>query len=840
MFTIKSRGSISMHLKTVISLIVSSMLLIQSSISAAQKPSAAQIEQFKQLPASQQQALAKQYGIDLGALGNSGYPQPNINQGDKNNNRQPLMQIESELQSNTLKSNTLRNETLEHDLRLELIDEEPEPLTPFGYQLFENAPTSFMPAIDIPIPSEYVMGPGDNIIVQLYGKENLSHALTINREGEIQFPKLGPIVVAGLSFTNVKSLITDTIDEQMIGVKASVTMGALRSIRIFILGEATLPGSYTVNSLSTMTNALFASGGISTMGSLRNIQLKRGGQLVTTLDLYDLLLKGDTTSDARLLPGDVIFIPPIGKTVGVGGEVRRPAIYELNKEVTANQAIALAGGFLATAYPQASRIERINDNGQRTLVDVNLKTRQGKNLAIKDADTLQIFSVLDRVEDIVEVEGHVKRPGGSAWRPGLQFTDVIGSADDLLPNADLSIALIVTEQGPSHQLVVKSFSPNAAFAAQEHNSKANPLLTAQDRIILFDYSTDRVEILQDIVESLAVQSSIDQRRQLVTINGNVRFPGKYPLASKASAQQMIALAGGLTDRAFSLGAELTRYVIDAQQHQTIKHFNIALSESHNFVLQEEDSIHIKQLPNWKGSETVVIEGEVMFPGTYTIQRGETLSKVIQRAGGLNDYAFIEASIFSRAALRELEKIRLDELQQQLESDIATSNIQEGGDNIAKEEAEQLLESMEEIRPTGRMVIDLANILEKPDSYDVVLKNGDRLIVPMQRQTVTVVGEVQHATSHLFENKLSLNEYIERSGGTTIKADKKRIYVVRANGSVYLPGESRWFKRGVKGVQPGDTVVVPLDADRMKKLTLWSSVSEIVYRMALGAAAVASF
>ena len=825
-----SRGSITMHLKYLISLMFSAVLLIQSSTSAAQTPSAAQIEQFKQLPASQQQALAKQYGIDLGALTNSGYPQPNINEGEVSNNRQPVTPINSELV----------HQEVEVDPLLELTEPEPEPLAPFGYQLFENAPTSFMPAIDIPIPSEYVMGPGDNIIVQLYGKENLSHALTINREGEIQFPKLGPIVVAGLSFTQVKSLITDTIDEQMIGVKASVTMGALRSIRIFILGEATLPGSYTVNSLSTMTNALFASGGISTMGSLRNIQLKRGGQLVTTLDLYDLLLKGDTSSDARLLPGDVIFIPPIGKTVGVGGEVRRPAIYELNKEVTASQAVALAGGFLATAYPQASRIERINNKGQRTLVDVNLKTRQGKNLAIKDADTLQIFSVLDRVEDIVEVEGHVKRPGGSAWRPGLRFTDVIRSADDLLPNADLSIALIVTEQGPAHQLVVKAFSPNAAFAAQEHKSKANPLLTAQDRIILFDYSTDRVEILQDIVESLAVQSSIDQRRQLVTVNGNVRFPGQYPLASEASAQQMIALAGGLTDRAFSLGAELTRYVIDAQQHQTIKHFNIALSESHNFVLQEEDSIHIKQLPNWKGSETVVIEGEVMFPGTYTIQRGETLSQVIQRAGGLNDYAFIEASIFSRAELRELEKIRLDELQQQLESDIATSNIQEGGDNIAKEEAEQLLESMEEIRPTGRMVIDLANILEKPESYDVVLKNGDRLIVPMQRQTVTVVGEVQHATSHLFEGKLSVNDYIERSGGTTIKADKKRIYVVRANGSVYLPGGSRWFKRGVKGIQPGDTVVVPLDADRMKSLTLWGSVSEIVYRMALGAAAVASF
>ncbi|MFB1035097.1 MAG: SLBB domain-containing protein, partial [Sinobacterium sp.] len=175
-------------------------------------------------------------------------------------------------------------------------------------------------------------------------------------------------------------------------------------------------------------------------------------------------------------------------------------------------------------------------------------------------------------------------------------------------------------QGPAHQIAVKAFSPNAAFAAKKNDKTKNPLLTAQDKIIIFDYSTDRVELLQDIVESLGVQSSIEQRRQLVTVNGNVRFPGVYPFPNKASAKQMIALAGGLTDRAFSLNAELTRYVIDAQQRQTIEHFNIDLSNSHNFTLQEEDSIHIKQLPNWKGTETVVIEGEVMFPGTYTIQR----------------------------------------------------------------------------------------------------------------------------------------------------------------------------------------------------------------------------
>lgn len=828
-------------------LLVTLFTLLISRSSFSQVPSAAQIEKFKQLPASQQQAIAKQYGINLDSLSNGGYAQPNINQaatpqGAINHNRQVVRHINSDLPAD----DSLHEDRLNDDLTLsetpfnleESQIEKVAVLEPFGYQLFDNAPSSFMPAIDIPIPSEYVMGPGDNIIIQLYGKENSSQAFTINREGEIQFPKLGPIVVAGLSFTDVKALIGNVVEEQMLGVKVSVTMGALRSIRIFILGDANFPGSYTVNSLSTMTNALFASGGISAMGSLRNIQLKRGGKLVTTLDLYNLLLKGDTSTDTRLLPGDVIFIPPIGKTAGVSGEVRRPAIYELKHEKSTAELVSLAGGLLPTAYPQVSRIERINKNSERTLVDVNLASRQGKRQAIKDADILHIFSVLDTVEDVIHVEGHIKRPGGWAWRSGLYFSDIIASANDLLPNADLNVALIVRELTPTREVEVKLFSPKSAFAAV--HSQDDPPLNARDRIIIFDYTTDRTETLQELVDLLQVQASINQRRQLVFVNGSVRFPGQYPLAKNANAKDMIALAGGLTDRAFSLSAEITRYVIDEQQQQSIKHLNINLANSNSYVLTAEDSIHIKQLPNWKGTATIELEGEVVFPGSYTIQRGETLSQVIQRAGGLNQYAFIEASIFSRQELRDLEALRLSELQQQLEADIAATNIQKGSDDIAQDEAEQLLKSMEEIRPTGRMVIDLGGILERPENNDVVLKDGDRLIVPMQRQTITVVGEVQHATSHLFQQKLSVNDYIERSGGTTVKADKKRIYVVRANGSVFLPSESRWFRRGETVMQPGDTVVVPLDADKIKALTLWGSVSEIVYRMALGAAAVASF
>ena len=818
-------------------LLFSTVFLFANTASVAQTPTAAQIEQFKSLPAAQQQALAKQYGVDLdslGALGKTKSAQPNLSDTSGSVRRAANTVGAEAIEENAARRN--RNE--ENDNR-KFVAAKQQQLKQFGYELFDGTPGSFMPATDIPIPSEYVMGPGDNIIVQLYGKENQSYALTINREGEIQFPNLGPMVVAGLSFTDVKALIGTTVSEQMIGVKVSVTVGALRSIRIFILGEAKLPGSYTINSLSTMTNALFASGGVSKAGSLRNIQLKRGGKLVSTLDLYNLLLKGDTSSDARLLPGDVIFIPSIGKTVGVSGEVRRPAIYELKNETTSQQVVALAGGFLPTAYPQVSRIERINQRGERTLVDVNLKSKQGKSLLIKDADIVRVFSVLDTVEDVVLVEGHVKRPGGSAWREGLHFSDIIASANALLPNADINGALIVRELAPTRQIEVKFFSPAAAFASPHSNS--DPVLNARDKVLIFDFQSNRATVLKDIVTRLAVQANGNQRRQLVSINGSIRFPGQYPLASNASANDIIALAGGLTDRAFSLGAEVTRYVMDDSQQQSIEHVNINLDSANHYALMAEDTIHIKHLPNWVGIETIALDGEVVFPGTYTIQRGETLSQVIQRAGGLTDYAFIEAGVFSRVHLRELESLRLKELKQQLSADIAAANLLEQGVDVSEQdEAQQLLSTMEAMRPTGRMVIDLANIIKSPEQHDVVLKNGDRLTVPKQSQSVTVVGEVQYATSHIFESKLSVNDYIERSGGIALKADKDRIYVVRANGSVFLPSESRWFKRGDNAIQPGDTVVVPLDADRMKALTLWGSVSEIVYRMALGAAAVASF
>lgn len=382
-----------------------------------------------------------------------------------------------------------------------------EPPEPFGYDLFEGVPTSFAPATDIPVPVEYIVGPGDNIKIHLFGKENQEYSLIVSRQGSISVPALGPVSVAGLKFEAMEKKLKDQISRQKIGVKASITMGELRSIRIFVLGDASTPGSYTVSSLSTMTNALFLSGGIKEIGSLRNIQLKRRGKVVNTLDLYDLLIRGDTSDDARLEPGDVIFIPPIGKTVAVAGEVRRPAIYELKKEKRVEELVKLAGGLLPTAYPQASQLEHIKPGGGRALVDVDLTTSAGKRAPISNGDLLRVYSVLERVDDVVLLTGHVERPGAYQWRKGMKVIDLLSSTDMLLPQADLDYILVKRMLEPDGEVELHSFRLQQVLKTPA--CRKNILLQPKDEIIVFDSSSDRAEILEPIIEQLRQQATIN-------------------------------------------------------------------------------------------------------------------------------------------------------------------------------------------------------------------------------------------------------------------------------------------------------------------------------------------
>lgn len=718
-------------------------------------------------------------------------------------------------------------------------------LKPYGYDLFNEIPSTFAPVTDVPVPADYVVGPGDELTIQLYGSTNRTSRYRVANDGRINFPQLGPISVGGRSFESVQADIEARVSQQLIGVRASVSMGQTRAIRVFVLGEANFPGSYTVSGLATMTTALFASGGVKPIGSLRNVQLKRQGAVVRTLDLYDLLMNGDTSNDAKLLPGDVIHIPTVGNTVAVEGEVRRPAIYELKGNQSAADVVALAGGLTADADASKVALTRVDDNRQRVVMTANLAG--GGVAPLRNGDTLSVSRIPPTLDSGIVITGHVFAPRSMAWREGIRLSEVVSSVDELKPNADIHYLLIRRELPPDRRVAVLSADLAAALAAR--GGSADIVLQPRDRITVFDFETDRSRVIKPIMDELRLQAQAARPTEVVRVDGRIKVPGEYPLEPGMRIGDLLRAGGNLQDAAYASKAELTRYVEkDGKRVTELIEINLAAvlagDAAANLPLQSADLLTIKELPLWSESETVMLRGEVRFPGTYPIKRGETLRSVIQRAGGLTELAFADGSVFTREDLRLREQEQLDMLTQRMRSDLASLALQGAQANqtgVAQSLSvgQSLLAQLQSSKAVGRLVIDLNELLAGPErgSGDVILRNGDVLIVPRQRQEVTVLGEVQTTTSHLYRDGLSRNDYISQSGGVTRRADTGQTYVVRANGSVVSAG-NRWFS-GVD-VRAGDTIVVPLDTAKMPALPLWQAVTQIVYNIAIAAAAVNSF
>ena len=737
-------------------------------------------------------------------------------------------------------------------LRLEQFDD--DALKPFGYDLFEGAPSTFAPVTDIPVPGDYVVGPGDSLEVQLYGNEPASYSLPVSRDGRVNFPKLGPIDVGGMSFERARGQIEARVRKQLIGSRVSITMGDLRSIRVFVLGEAEKPGSYTVSGLSTMTNALFVSGGVKKIGSLRNIQLKRGGKLVTELDLYDLLLRGDTSGDRKLMPGDVIFIPPVGNTVSVNGEVRRPAIYEVKNEKTVGEVVELAGGLTPVADPKLVHLERITGGQQRVTRNVDLSSADGKSADVANGDKVRIATIRPTLENSVSLTGHVFRPGAFEYRAGLRLSDVIGNFDELRPNADRRYIMIRRQVPPEQRIEVVSADLEKALNAR--GSDADVLLKPRDQLFVFDLSNDRERVVEPLLKDLEVQGTMDAPAQIVSVGGRVKAPGRYPLETAMHVSDLIRAGGSLEDAAYGGGAELTRYEVANGETRATELIKIDLAAIRrgdpkaDVQLRPYDFLIIKETPAWEEQAKVEILGEVRFPGKYPIQRGETLHSVLERAGGLTDLSFSDGTVFTRETLKKREHEQIQLLATRFQSDLTSLSLQalantSSNSNTGQAVAvgQQLIEELKNTKPIGRLVIDINQVMKiAPGTQgDVLLKDGDKLMIPKKTQEITVIGEVQSPTSHVLLPGLNRDDYIAKSGGLTQKADKKRIYVVRANGSVLSNERRGWFRRGTNSeMQPGDTIVVPLDAERIRPLPLWTAVSTIIYNLAIAATAVSRF
>ncbi|CAM4121999.1 SLBB domain-containing protein [Pseudoalteromonas byunsanensis] len=875
----------------------------------AATPSQQQLKQFSKLPKSQQKLLAEQYGIDLGALNAS---KTELKTAGK---VEPVV---------TEQQNSKQNDFLSDEEKR--FKPETVALKPFGSELFSSNSFTLDEMSDVAVPNDYVLGVGDQLKVSLFGQENIEELVEVDKEGRVKISDLSPMHVMGMSYKAFSELLQKQVSKELIGTSAFVSLASLKSIRVFVVGEVQSPGSYTLPSLSTITHSLYASGGLTDIGSLRNVQLKRKGKLVQTLDLYDLLLSGNSVGDVHLKSGDTVFVPSVQSRVTLKGSVRREAIFELKEGETLSDLIRMSGGMKASAYKESILISRYTD-GAKTVLEVD--SRSMAQTQLRDGDEISISDVATSFENEISLVGAVVRPGKYAWRPNIKIRDILDSnMSNLLPQADRNYGLIVrgkafedtsviqfnimtqlSENTKAEQLV--SLEPSdkiyifSRFQYKDDEEKAlraldltqeeleqqersklwnlyeNQLFQAfvntkaltelnrregtktsssdRDQEVDSKESTNRwlfsvrveseqedegripspfsrISLLEPVLQRLNNQASPARPVRMFTVQGRVKYPGNYPLAKDYTVADAIEAAGGLLESAYLEVAEMTSY--EKGSSMSVVHKSVNLKNEltkPTFKLASKDAINVLAVPKWMDNNQISIAGEVTFPGVYTIKRGESLQEVLARAGGLTEFASIEGAVFTREEIKKQEKLQIQRLSENLQREIASKSLQPATDSISYTEIKQLLNDLDDVEAMGRLVIDLDRIID--GQQELVLQHGDALYVPSKRDSISVIGEVNYPASHLFENNLSVSEYIQRSGGVKKLADDESIYVIKANGAVLMPKKSWFSVDNTDNLNPGDTIVVPLDSNYMDNLTLWSTSTQIIYQLGVAAAAI---
>ncbi len=589
-------------------------------------------------------------------------------------------------------------------------------LQQFGYDLFAGQPTTFEPVTNVPVPPEYVLGPGDEIKVQLFGKDNVTLTLAVDREGSVAFPQIGPVTLAGLSFAQAKSLLTEMIAQKMIGNTANITMGQLRSIRIFALGDVFKPGSYTVSGLATLSHALFSSGGVKKMGSLRNIQLKRNGQPVISLDLYDFLLRGDTSKDRRLLPGDVVFVPPLTRTVSIAGQVARPAIYEIKNEKTIAEVIRLAGGLMPNAYLDRALIERLDGKGEKKILSLDL-SRAGLRTTIQNGDVIKIFSGTEFETNQVLLIGNVKRPGTHGWEKGMRVSNIITSLDDLMPESFMDYGIIEREAPGNREPMLMRFRLGDVLESGGKNSAQDLPLQARDKVYVFKRANFR-------------------QQPKVSIGGSIANAGEYELKRNMRLADLVLAAGGLSRETDTNLVEVYRTHPLSKEISTFK-INLAQAMSgdaqQDIALQDLDRVVVHSIYERKVREEVVVMGEVHNPNNYLFSKGMRIVDLLVAGGNITEFAYLAKAEVTRYSVEGGERRVSDHFEVNLSAALQ-------GDKEA-------------------------NILLQP--YDVL--NVRRLGNWRPAEQVEIVGEVAHPGKYPVEEGERLSSLLSRVGGFTKQA-----------------------------------------------------------------------
>ena len=835
-------------------------------LSAAPEISAAQIQQLKGLSDAQKKALAKQYGIAIPTT------------------RPSRVLSETPLQPGQLPTNDLLKEgndkDVEIDTRSPLEKLRYGDLKPFGYNLFESEPTTFAPVGGVPAPEQYVIGPGDRLRIFLFGKETAEYELVVNRDGTLVIPDLDRLNVQGLSFEALQSLVAERVQQRKIGVTSVVTLDELRSIQVFVLGDVKQPGSFAVSAFSTLVNALFVAGGVSEDGSLRSIQLKRGGQTVASLDLYRLLLQGDASGDVRVRQGDVIFVPSVGDQVAVRGEVKRPAIFEFKDGESLEDILDFASGFSGFAFENEIRIRRTVNGVDR--ISQSIERDQLSLYAPASGDVVDVLSVNALPTKAIELSGLFSRPGFRQWKQGLTLGEVITSPRDLMiPPLESLVVIesrdvqgrlkvdlirgsevfsdpIVAARGMGNndrvtlvpiqsQLSLNSAERNNQDQDQERDQDRDRLINGENaESAAFREKTEfnRRRFFDDLNQRVIASAVLTEVAPIVDVGGMVNETGQYPLSTRATVGDLILAAGGFRSDADIDSVELVRrtgngFEIVSVNSDQFNQTGFVSAGSQLIVRQDQDKT---LLP------AVKISGFVQYPGTYRMPRGSTIGQLVKRAGGMLSNADLRAAVFSREAIKQRELTQLRRLERQTSERLAESEISGLEVNADKAQANidlsKALTDLSETEAVGRLVINLPSILAGQTNQDVILEDGDTLVVPSIRQSVTVLGEVLFPTSHVYQLNVDHSDYLELSGGPTSRADMSRAFVIHADGSVtpmkkFTSGGVLMTANRSALIEPGDTIIVPRDLDDLPALDLWTQITQIIYQSAVAIAAVGS-
>jgi polysaccharide export outer membrane protein len=738
----------------------------------------------------------------------------------------------------------------------------------FGADLFSDLSAPFAPIDRTPVTSDYVVGPGDQLLIRVWGQVNFNAHATVDRTGNIYVPQVGNVEVAGLHFEQLDGYLKKQFGRVFRNFDLSVNMGQLRSIQIYVVGNAQRPGSYTLSSLSTLVNALFSSGGPSPQGSMRRIELKRGGQIVTTFDLYDLLVKGDKSHDAPLLPGDVIYIPPVGTQVAVAGSVHMPAIYELKGTETAGQAIEMAGGLATMASKQEAQLDRTSLQGARKTVQLALDTA-GLQTQMRDGDILRIPSMVQRFDNTVTLRGNVANPGRYRWSSGMRVLDLIPDQDALETRGywerRIALGLPALEYTPlfsAYHANLPNSSEEPAQPGQTNSNEPKNYTTgtsladteaAQQRASSSQPSSAQSAKPSSATDLTAAPTDITSGQQLRYYPPGERFSqGQFPIKNEIlRTAPSIDWSYAVIERTnpHSLATSLVPFslgqaVLDHNASQ-----NLELEPGDIVTIFSTADIHVPQVQQVK---YVRLEGEVVHAGIYSVEPGETLRDVVRRAGGLTPNAYLYGSEFLRESTQRIQQARLNDYVNSLERDIQLSSANASGSIVnptgasalgtSIQSQRDLIATLRKMRATGRIVLSLTPYSDGIASLpDLSLQDGDRFIVPVVPATVNVVGAVYDQNSFLYRRGEHLGDYLRIAGGSTRNADKRHEFVIRADGSVVSKQTAggTLFAGGFasKLSYPGDTVVVPDNVSKTTILRNLTDYSQVLANFGVGVAAI---